>query len=198
MRKIILSAAALLLMTTASSVNSYAQNTEKKDAPKTTTVDAWRESLPQSEVTSEMPPAVVMEESTNNVEAKETPAQIEKRILELEQKLMASLKQRDAVSLGNLLADDFVLAGVDIAGAQPDKARFIQWALKSLEIKSYNLEKTTVRAFPSAAIVTYRYKRQATVGGAPADGDFIVTDVWVKRAKQWRAVSHHISQQPKM
>ncbi|HLM02247.1 MAG TPA: nuclear transport factor 2 family protein, partial [Pyrinomonadaceae bacterium] len=77
------------------------------------------------------------------------------------------------------------------------KTRYIEWALRNLELKSYNLEKTTVRVYPSTAIVTFNYKRQATVAGAPADGDFIVTDVWVKRGKRWQAASHHISPLPK-
>lgn len=192
MRKMIFFAAALLFVTTAAS----AQTIEKKDVPQNATVDAWRDAMPQNEQPAEAMP--VREESSDNIEFKETPAQIEKRILDLEQRLMTSLKARDAVALGNLLADDFVLAGVDIAGTQPDKTRFIQWALKNFALKSYDLEKTTARAFSqTAAVVTYQYKRQATVAGAPADGDFLVTDVWVKRSKQWRAVSHHISPMPK-
>lgn len=196
MKKINLLAAALLLMLTGS-VNFRAQVTEKKEPekPKTTTIDAWREAFPQAEQNSGAPLVVDEKESTDNVEAKETPAQIEKRILDLEQRLMASVKGRDAVMLDHLIADDFVLAGLNIAGTQSDKNRFIGWALKNLELKSYELQKTTVRAYsPSAAIVSYQYKRQAAVAGAPASGDFIVTDVWVKRAKRWQAVSQHISQ----
>jgi len=193
MQKTILVTTAFLLITL-TGIGANAQSTDKKENEKnkTTTVDAWRNALPQSE-TTEAPPVVVMEESKDNVEAAEEEAQIEKRILELEQRLMEALKQRDSAALKHLLADDFMLAGVNIPGSQPDKTRFIEWAQKKLELKSYNVQKTTVRVYPTTAVVTTNYKRQASIAGSPTDGDFIVTDVWVKRGKLWQAVSHHIS-----
>lgn len=195
MQKMILIIATLFLITSAS-IDAHAQNTEKKEPEKTTAVDAWRQALPESEQTSNTP-VVVMDESTNRVEVRETPEQVEERILALEQKLMEALKGRDSVALKYLLADDFIPAGVNITAAQPDKARFIEWSLKNLEIKSYTVEKTTVRVYQSTAVVTVQYKRQAAVAGVPSDGNFIATDVWVRRGKQWQAVSHHVSPLPK-
>jgi len=195
MQKMILIIATLFLITSAS-IDAHAQSTEKKEPEKITAVDAWRQALPESEQTSNTP-VVVMDESTNRVEARETPEQVEERILDLEQKLMEALKGRDSVALKYLLADDFIPAGVNITAAQPDKARFIEWSLKNLEIKSYTVEKTTVRVYQSTAVVTVQYKRQAAVAGVPSDGNFIATDVWVRRGKQWQAVSHHVSPLPK-
>lgn len=189
MRKMILAVAAILLVTSAS---VQAQKTEKKE---TTTADAWRQALPESETANA--PFIEMAESTDNVEPRETAAQVEKRILELEGRLMEAFKQRDSVALKQLLADDFVPAGANITEAQADKTRFIEWTLKNSELKSYAVEKTKVRVFPASAIVTAYYKQRITVAGAPVETNFIVTDVWVRRAKQWRAVSHHVSQLPK-
>jgi ketosteroid isomerase-like protein len=186
----------LLILVT---VGARAQGTEKKETEKTTTLDAWREALPDGDQSANIAPKVAPGDSKDNVESEETPAQIEKRILDLERRLMEALKTRDAATLKRFLADDFILAGMNFSGnaAQTDKTRYIEWALKNLELKSYNLEKTTVRVYPSTAIVTFNYKRQASVAGSPADGDFIVTDVWVKRGKRWQAASHHISLLPK-
>lgn len=173
--------------------NLYAQSSKDKEKkPETTTVDAWRVALPQSEQTA--PPIVVPEESRDNVERKETAAQTEKRILELEQRLMTSLKDRDLNSLGFLIADDFVLAGQELPGTQSDKERYITWATGQLQIRSYDVEKVVVRAYPATAIVTLKYKRQASIGGTPSDGDFTVTNVWIRREKLWRIAAHHISQ----
>lgn len=191
----ILSLAALLLAT----AGANAQTPEKPDAakvPQTTTVDAWRDAMPANEAA----PTVMasLDEGKTKVKGEEeTTAQIEKRVLSLESKLMEAVKLRDAAALNRLLADDFVAAGVNLTGTQPDKMRFIDYALKNLELKSYNLEKTTVRAYPTTAIVTFNYKRTASVAGAAADGDFVVTDVWVKNGNKWQAVSHHISQTAK-
>lgn len=203
MQKIILSIISALLLITLAKTDTHAQNTEKKEGEKTTTIDAWRQALPDNNQSSDTPPAVVMEESKDNVEGEETPEQIEKRILDLERRLMEALKLRDRAVLRRFLADDFVLAGVNTAAnatgtgtnaaQSSDKTRYIEWALRNLELKTYNLEKAVVRVFPSTVVVTFNYKRQASVAGSPADGDFTVTDVWVKRGKRWQAVAHHIS-----
>jgi ketosteroid isomerase-like protein len=188
-----------LLLITFAGVSASAQGTEKKEAEKTTTIDAWRQALPDGNQSPNTPPTVAMDESKDNVESEETPAQIEKRILDLERRLIEAVKLRDSVALKRFLADDFILAGMNLTGseAQSVKTRYIEWALKNLELKSYNLEKATVRVHASTAIVTFNFKRQAMVAGSPADGDFIVTDVWVKRGKRWQAASHHISLSPK-
>ncbi|HXG84613.1 MAG TPA: nuclear transport factor 2 family protein [Pyrinomonadaceae bacterium] len=195
MQKMTLVTATFLLITLAS-ISAYAQNTEKKDGEKPTasTVDAWRSALPQSEQTSDTPPAVVMEESRDNVESRETEAEIEKRVLDLQFRLMEAFKKRDSVALNQLLADDFMPVGVNITESQSDKTRYIQSALKNSEFKSYTVEKAVVRAYRTTAIVTVRYKQQSIVGGVPSDANFIATDVWVKRGKQWQAVSRHLSQ----
>lgn len=193
MQKIILLTAAFTLITL-TSLSAQAQDKEKKEAekPQTTTVDAWRTALPVNEQPPTRP-APVAEES----EVVETPAEIEKKVLDLEKRLLEALKGRDSATLKTLLADDFLFAGINITGAKSDKIRYINWAVKNLELKSFILDKPSVRASPTTAIVIYNYKRQANIGGAPSDGDFVVTSVWVKRGNQWLAVSHHISPLPK-
>jgi len=192
--KITILASITLLFITLGNSGIQAQTPEKKDTetPQTTTVAAWRNALPpQSEVTA---PAA----EADAFEGEETESQVENRILNLEQRLLEALRQRDQATLKNLLADDIVIAGLNIPGAQSDKVRFIDWAQKKLELKSYTVQKTAIRVFPLTAVVTVHYKRQASIAGAPSDGDFIVTGVWVKRGKQWQAISHHISPVAKM
>lgn len=190
--------AASLLLAASANVGVRAQGTEKKDETKapTATIDAWRQALPAVEQT-DVAPQIVMEESRNNIEARETTAQIETRILDLERRLMEAFKQRNSTVLKELLADDFMPAGTNITESQADKARFIEWSLKNSNLKSYAAEKTKVRVFPaSLAVVTTFFKQQIVVGGVPTEVDFTATDVWVKRKKQWQAISHHVSQIP--
>ncbi|MDQ3131287.1 MAG: nuclear transport factor 2 family protein [Acidobacteriota bacterium] len=199
MQKIISIVTTLLLITSAS-ICAFAQSTDKKEDEKksATTVDAWRQALPANEQTSDTPPVVVMEESRNNVEVRETAEQIESRVLDLQQKFMEAFKGRDWVALRQLLADDFMPTGINMPESQADKTRFIDWATKNSEIKSYAVDKTKVRVYPAAtAIVTTYYKQKTVVDGVSADADFVATNVWVKRQKQWQAVSHHVSQLPK-
>ena len=198
MRKLILATAAFVFISV-SGVAAFAQSTDNKEEkkPETTTIDAWRGALPASEQPAYVPPPKSNDRLNNDADVEETPAEIEKRILDLEGSLMEAVKLRDSKTLRNLLSDDFVVAGINIPGAQTDKARYINWARNKLTLKSYTMERPTVQPFATAAVVTYNYKRQATIGDAPSDGDFTVTDVWVKRGNRWQAVSHHISPMPK-
>ena len=181
----------LMLVTLSSGV--FAQEAKDKDKkPATSTVDAWRSAMPQNEQPSNAA-VVVPEESRDNVEVRETEEQTRNRILDLEQRLMESLKNRDSVSLDHLIADEFVLAGLAIPGSTPDKGRFIKWVQNQLQLKTYEIGKTTVRVFPATAIVSINYRRQANVAGVSSDGDFTVTNVWVRRGKLWKIASHHIS-----
>jgi ketosteroid isomerase-like protein len=175
-------------------VPSYSQKPEKTDAPssKTTTLDAWRNAVPQSEVTSVAP--VLMENA--DAEVIESASQIKKRILDLEQRFLEAIKSRDADGLNALLADKVSIAGVDLPGNKPEKIGFIDWAQKRFVLKEYLLEKTSIQLFGSVALVSSVYKRQASLDGAPSDGDFVVTNVWAKTGKEWQAVSHHISPRP--
>ncbi len=61
MQKMILVITTVLLIT-AANISAYAQNADKKEPEKkeTTTVDAWRQALPEREQPT--PPVVVMEE----------------------------------------------------------------------------------------------------------------------------------------
>jgi hypothetical protein len=193
MQKMILVVTVLLLMTSAN-INAHAQGTEKKEGEKTTTLDAWRQAIPEGEQNPNSQPVVVIEESKDNVEAEETAAQTEKRILELERRLMEAFKQRDSIALKQLLAKDFVPAGASVTESKSERINYVDWAQKNLELKSYSVEKISVRVYDTTAITTIHYNRQATVGGSPSNGDFIATNVWVKRGKRWQAVSHHVSQ----
>ncbi len=194
MQKLILAAAAFLFITS-TGVAAFAQSNDNKEEkkPEMTTIDAWRNALPANEQPAYVPPAKSDDRLDNDSDSEETPAEIEKRILDLEGALMEAVKQRDSKTLKILLSDDFVLAGVNISGAQTDKMRYINWTQSKLSLKSYTMERPSVHPYATAAVVTYNYKRQATVGDAPSDGDFTVTDVWVKRGNRWQAVSHHIS-----
>lgn len=198
MKKIILATATLLFISIAG-IGTYAQDGQKKEEKKTesTTIDAWREALPGQEQPAYVPPPKADDGLGNDTDVVETPAEIEARILSLETRLMEAVKGRDSKTLTALIANDFVVAGINMPGAQTDKARFIDWTKKKFTLKSYTLGQPTVHTYTTSAVVTYNYKRQAAVGDAASDGDFTVTNVWIKKDNLWQLVSHHISSLPK-
>ncbi|MDQ3635357.1 MAG: nuclear transport factor 2 family protein [Acidobacteriota bacterium] len=195
MKKVILALNTIVLLASAS-IGIHAQEGKKNDKNKTTTIDAWRQALPQSEVNPNDLPAPLNEpqEVEENVES---AAEIEKNITGLEMKLMTALKQGDSATLSYLLADDFVPVGEMFNDSQADKLAYINWASKNSNLKSHKLDKIIVRVYGTTAVTTVHYKNQEKANGSSINEDFIVTDVWVKRGSLWQAVSHHISRIPK-
>ena len=201
MRKVFLFSLALTFLVLAND-SIRAQNTDKdeKKQPTTNTVDAWREAVPLSEQ-----PIVVTAEPNEASEVTESSEKIEKRVADLEMKLAESLKTSNSGSLRQLLADDFVPVGRNIAESQTGKTGFIDWILKNGEHKSFAVEKMKVRVYgPDMAIATVHYKKvtneaPAAPNGLPvaSDAGFVATDVWVKRGNFWQVASHHISSLPK-
>lgn len=188
MKNFILITSAAVLLGTLSGV-AAAQSDEKKPAEKSTTADAWRQALPQA---AQGPPAAVSEEADDNANAAQS-APTREVIIEQERKLLEAVKQRDHAALNQLLARDLTVAGINLTGQKSDKSNYIDWAQKSFELKSYDIEKITVRVYDKIAVATVRYKQQATVATVASNGDFVATDVWIKRDNQWQAVSHHVS-----
>ncbi len=188
----------IILLVTLANLTAFSQDKDKKEPekPTTTTVDAWRTALPVSENPAGTTQTQTPEE-TNEAKPVETAAEIEKAVLDLERRLLEALRTRDSATLKSLLANDFLLAGITIAGTKSDKIRYIDWTVKNFELRAFAVEKTMVRVSPAMAVVTYNYKRQANIAGAAADGDFVVTDVWVKRGNDWLLIAHHISPLPK-
>lgn len=191
MQKTILIITTLVLFG-AASINAYAQDTETKKSGNTSTIDAWREALPGKEEPYTDPSA----ENKNNVE--ETAADIERKVMSLEQNLMDAYKQRNSETLKTILADDFMPAGANINIAKPNKNTYISWALKNSELSAYAIEKITVRVYGTTALATVNYKKQTTAADAPSGENLTATDVWVKNGTEWQLVSHHLSPSPKV
>lgn len=189
MKKVFLLTIALIFLTLSSEM-VCAQVPGKKEPeankPTSTSIDAWREAIPQNEEST------VVTAAKNEVpEVAESSQQIEKIVTDLELKLAESLKMNDSATLKLLLADNFVPVGNNITKAQTGKNNFIKWALKNAERKSLSIEKITVRVFGSdTAIATVIFKKDPQ--NAAADG-FVATDVWVRTGNSWQAASHHIS-----
>ncbi|CAN5678467.1 hypothetical protein BH20ACI4_BH20ACI4_29120 [soil metagenome] len=191
-KKIILLSLALIFSALANDsiqAQSTEKTDEKKEQPTTTTVDAWRVATPLSEqhfvVTAAVNEASEVEESSR---------QIEKRVTDLEMKLAESLKTSDSDTLRQILADDFVVNGRNLAESRSTKNGFIDWILKNGEHKSLTVENVKVRVFgPDTAIVTVQYKNVSNGAAGATDAVFVATDVWVKRGNFWQVASHHIS-----
>lgn len=163
--------------------------------PKPTTLDAWRQALPQGEAAPAAPAAGDTAAASDDGRTKETTADIERKLSALEGKLMEAVKTKNGVVLQQLLADDFQMTGSEMPRAALGKIQTIQSVTRDWQIAAYDLKKTLIRVYGEIAVVSAWYEQQAAIKGRPMNGVFLVTDVWLKRGEEaeWRVVSRSLS-----
>jgi len=191
MRSIRIHAFALVLWTL---MFSFALTTsiraqEKEKQKPGTTVDAWRQALPpeaeaQKQV-EEMPGSTTMPSHDET----------QKTLLSIERGWMESLRVGDADSLSQIIPGDFTFANPHVIEVM-DRAKYLEHSLRDLKLTSYEFDKTTVRLFGRTAIVSGLLKQKATIKGEDWGGNYLFTDVWIRRDGIWRVVSRHESPLP--
>ncbi len=188
---------AALILTAVASVAVTAQVTTKKDdkKPQTTTLEIWQKALPSADNgTDESQPAYQV---SDEEEYAESEAEIQDIVTGLEESLMIAVKDRDAATLNNLIANEFTPLGESIYGGKTDKKGYIQRVAKNSKLTNYDFSKIAVRVYGQTAVSTVEYKQKFADANSASNGDFIATNIWFKRGNQWLLISHHTSRQPK-
>lgn len=185
-------AAAASILVAAPARAAIAQEKKEAGQKPASTVDAWRQALPP-ETEAEGPAGAV---EPNGSPARPSREEVEKGLLSLEMRWMDALKLRDASTLGQIVADDFVSVEPRAAGVVSERGKYIEHALRELKITSYEFEGLTVRLYGRTAVVSGRLKLIASAGGEDLGGSYFLTDVWVSRDGAWRVVSRHASPLP--
>jgi ketosteroid isomerase-like protein len=193
LRRFITLAAAFVILTSAVAAQGSNSQGDASQQPKST-ADAWRQALPQHE---EPDPSVAAAGDARRGSPEETREEIERRLGELEQSWSNAVRAGDADSLRRLLAADFTHAGpgAENGAFSLNKAAYVAQAMRDAKTGAHRLDQLRVRVYDEAAVVSGLYVRDETAAGG-ADGDFAFTDVWVRKAGVWRAVSRHLSPLP--
>ncbi|MCA1630480.1 MAG: nuclear transport factor 2 family protein [Acidobacteria bacterium] len=155
--------------------------------------EAWKQALPDAEEIA--PPGGGVKRGAGGAE-EDTPAATELRLRDLERKWMDATKAGDAVSLKRFLAADFTLAGMSGTESLIDKKQYVAETLRDLKLESYSLDELRVRVYLGTAVVSGRYRQRATMANEDWSGDFLFTDVWIRGAGGWKAVSRHVTRLP--
>ncbi|MDT5032996.1 MAG: hypothetical protein QOC94_3167 [Actinoplanes sp.] len=99
----------------------------------------------------------------------------------------------DTNTLADLTAADFRLVGP--FGFVLDKAQWLdRYASGDLTTQSLIWDDVEVRDFGQTAIAIGTHTQQATYQGRDADGQFRVTQIFVRQKDQWLLASLHLSQ----
>jgi ketosteroid isomerase-like protein len=116
----------------------------------------------------------------------------EREILALQHTWMKAVMAHDATTLQGILADDFTLTSVHSSGELVSKSEYIA-SFGKVKNSLFSFRDVIVRIYGEMAVVNSRFNQQYVGEQKEAAGDFLLTDVWVKRNGRWQAVSRHSS-----
>ena len=98
-----------------------------------------------------------------------------------------SVQRSDVKRFDEILAPEFYCSNPD--GSLLDRAAFLAQTAKPVAISDLKAEDVLIRIIGDVAIIHARTRY--TFGGRPGGGRY--TDVWVKQAGRWLAVSAHVT-----
>jgi len=117
---------------------------------------------------------------------------MEELFLDLEIKWMTAWKNKDVTTVRKMLSDDFTLTSSLSSGGLVDKEAWIE-KLQVYDCKDFRFDKIQVRVYNDTSIVNSWFHQEATANGKDWSGDFLITDVWVKKNEDWQVVTRHAS-----
>jgi len=119
------------------------------------------------------------------------PAELQ-QFLTLEEDWMKAVARKDKDALNRFMADEFTLTSAYSTGDIITRDEFLKniQAVKQNELSFYN---ATVGIYGDVAILKARIKDSYTMNGEDRSGDYLITDVWVKREGRWQIVTRHSS-----
>jgi ketosteroid isomerase-like protein len=96
-------------------------------------------------------------------------------------------KAKDDKALGRILADDWFYLGPK--GTMTKVQELAEVKTRDESIASLSLMDMKVRVYGDVAIVTFRERENSTKENTDSSGEYLYTDVFVKRHGNWQAVN---------
>ena len=116
----------------------------------------------------------------------------EREIMELQRAWMKAVMAHDARALDQILADEFTLTSIHSSGELVTKAEYIA-SFGKVKNSLFSFRDVVIRIYGEMAVVNSRFHQQYSGDSKESAGEFLMTDVWVKRKGHWQAVSRHSS-----
>lgn len=118
---------------------------------------------------------------------------MEQKFIELETTWMNAWKNKDEVTIRQILADDFTLSSSLSTGDLVDKEDWIDKAIHHYHCKDFGIDKLQARIYDKTAVLNIWFHQNAVANGKDWNGDFLMTDVWVQKNENWQVVARHSS-----
>jgi ketosteroid isomerase-like protein len=131
-------------------------------------------------------------------EAKQQAAQlVEQEFMRLEQSWVDAIAEHDQAAVRNLLADEFTLTSAFSSGDLINKDQFVKNFMSAISGMSATFQDFLAHVYGDVAVVKFRSNSKYTFNGEDRSGDYLITDVWVKRGGRWQVVTRHATLLPK-
>jgi ketosteroid isomerase-like protein len=109
----------------------------------------------------------------------------QREVAALDTQYQDAVKKNDAVTMGRILADDFIL--VTASGKTYDKADLLKDARGGRTVYEHQEDTAqTVRVWGDTAVVTAKLWEKGTAGGKPFDHTLWFSDTYVRTPSGWR------------
>lgn len=122
-----------------------------------------------------------------------TTEAISAEIRRREEEWMDAWLRRDMHAAAAILADEFTLASSLSNGELMTKAQWLAGAGVTHVCRSFHFDRVDVRVYGEAALATVWYQQQAGVRGRDWSGNFLMSDLWLRRDGRWQVVARHAS-----
>lgn len=118
---------------------------------------------------------------------------VEQELVKMENEWARAWQLPDPGALESIVADDFTLTSSSSKGEITNKRQYIDSTLKLVRGDGFSFEKLSVRIYGETAVINAQFQQTATFAGRDWSGEFLLTDVWVKRDGRWQVVARHAS-----
>jgi ketosteroid isomerase-like protein len=113
---------------------------------------------------------------------------VEETILHPANDWMRAGQTRDRARLEQLVAPEFTITG---AAGVVDRAAWMRNAAERMTFESFDYTEPAIAVYGDVALMRSRWNQTATLDGKPWSGEFLLTDVWVRRENGWQVVARH-------
>jgi ketosteroid isomerase-like protein len=113
---------------------------------------------------------------------------VDEIILRLANDWMRACQARDWALLERLVAPGFTMTG---AAGVVDRAAWMRNAAERMTLETFSYTEPVMSFYGDVALMRSRWNQTATLDGRPWNGEFLLTDVWVRREDGWQVVTRH-------
>jgi Domain of unknown function (DUF4440) len=112
----------------------------------------------------------------------------------LERDWMLAVQHRDRTALESLIAPEFVARNAHDPGESVVRAAWIDKALQTSELRSFEISNMAIRSFRGNAVVSFEERQQLTTKGTDQIKRYFIVEVWVANRNRWQAASRFTSE----